>query len=200
MILLIDNYDSFTYNIYQYLGECGADVLTIRNDKISVEEIRKMSPEAIVLSPGPGRPEHAGICPDVVRSLGETIPILGICLGHQAIGYAYGGKIIGAKSIMHGKESEVLHSGTFLFHGIPQLTSVMRYHSLVIDRQTLPDELEIVAQSEVDNEIMAIKHRKNPVYGLQFHPESIGTESGKQILSNFLSHIREGKEVNETVS
>lgn len=200
MILLIDNYDSFTYNIYQYLGECGADVVTIRNDKISIEEIEKMSPEAIVLSPGPGRPEHAGICADVVRRLGETIPILGICLGHQAIGYAYGGNIIGAKSIMHGKESKILHSGTYLFQGLPQLTSVMRYHSLVIDRPTLPDELEIIAESRVDKEIMAIKHKKNPVYGLQFHPESIGTGSGKQILSNFLSHIREGKKVNETVS
>jgi anthranilate synthase component II len=200
MILLIDNYDSFTYNIYQYLGEVGAKVLAIRNDKISIEEIEMMSPEAIVLSPGPGRPEHAGICVEVVKRLGGTIPILGICLGHEAIGYAYGGKIITAKKIMHGKESKVNHSEAFLFKGLPQLTSVMRYHSLVIERQSLPDTLEIVAESADDKEIMAIKHKRHPVYGLQFHPESIGTETGKQIFLNFVEQIRKGTERSETIS
>jgi anthranilate synthase component II len=200
MILLIDNYDSFTFNLYQYLSELGADVETVRNDKLSIGDISKLSPDAIVLSPGPGRPEHAGICVELVRAFAPSIPILGICLGHQSIGYAFGGTIIRAKNIMHGKQSVLSHSGNSLLKSLPQRIEVMRYHSLVIDRITLPAEFEILAESDDDNEIMAIKHKTFPLFGLQFHPESIGTKSGKQILSNFLAEIRKGKLANEELS
>jgi anthranilate synthase component II len=200
MILLIDNYDSFTFNLYQYLSELGAEVKTVRNDKLSLDDIDQMSPEAIVLSPGPGRPEQAGICVDLVRRFAPAIPILGICLGHQAIGYAFGGAIIRAKRIMHGKESAMSHQGTSLLKSLPQNLQVMRYHSLVIDKNKLPSDFLILGESVEDNEIMAIKHNVYPVFGLQFHPESIGTKSGKQILSNFLEEVRKGKLVYETLS
>lgn len=192
MILLIDNYDSFTYNLYQYLSELGADVKTVRNDKISVQEISQMELEAVVLSPGPGRPERAGICVEVVKQLAPSIPILGICLGHQAIGHSFGSSIIKAKKIRHGKESKLRHTGTSLMHNLDDHPEVMRYHSLVIDPLTLNEDFEILAEAADDREIMAIKHKHFPLYGLQFHPESIGTKSGKQILSNFLTEIRKG--------
>ena len=200
MILLIDNYDSFTYNLYQYLSELGADVATIRNDKLSLDDVVRLAPEAIVLSPGPGRPENAGICVDLIRRFAPEVPILGICLGHQAIGYSFGGSIIRAKRIMHGKESTISHTGTSLLVSLPEKVEVMRYHSLVIDRKTLSAEFDILADSIEDHEIMAIRHNKFPLFGLQFHPESIGTACGKQILSNFLEETRKGKLVHEALS
>lgn len=200
MILLIDNYDSFTYNLYQYLSELGAEVKTVRNDKISVQEIVRMEPEAIVLSPGPGRPEQAGICVETVKQLALSIPILGICLGHQAIAHAFGSSIIKAKKIRHGKESKLLHTGTSLMSDLEEHPEVMRYHSLVIDRMTLNKDFEVLAEAADDQEIMAIKHKRYPLYGLQFHPESIGTKSGKQILSNFLAEIRKETKAYEILS
>ncbi|MDI3528320.1 MAG: anthranilate synthase component [Thermoanaerobacter sp.] len=185
MILIIDNYDSFTYNLYQYVGEMNNKIFVIRNDEVSVKDIEKLNPEKIILSPGPGRPENAGICVDVIKSLGDKIPILGICLGHQAIGYAYGAKIVKANKIMHGKTSLVFHKGEEIFKDIKNPIVAMRYHSLVIDRQTLPRNLEITAYTE-EGVIMGVRHNKYPVYGLQFHPESILTEQGKEILRNFL--------------
>ncbi|GAM15884.1 anthranilate synthase component II [Mesobacillus selenatarsenatis] len=200
MILLIDNYDSFTYNLYQYLSELGAEVKTVRNDKISVQEILRMEPDAIVLSPGPGRPEQAGICVEAVKQLAHTIPILGICLGHQAIAHSFGSSIIKAKKVRHGKESKLLHTGTSLMNNLEEYPEVMRYHSLVIDRMTLNEDFEVLAEAVDDQEIMAIKHKNYPLYGLQFHPESIGTKSGKQILSNFLSEIRKETKAYEILS
>ncbi|WNS73806.1 aminodeoxychorismate/anthranilate synthase component II [Bacillus sp. DTU_2020_1000418_1_SI_GHA_SEK_038] len=188
MILLIDNYDSFTYNLYQYLGELGEEVHVARNDRISIEEINAMEPAAIVLSPGPGRPEDAGLCPAIIQAFYETTPILGICLGHQAIGYTFGADIKKANQIMHGKISKLKHNGLDLFEYLPQPIDIMRYHSLIISEETLPDSFKILAKSMDDNEIMAIKHKKFPLYGLQFHPESIGTMFGKRILENFLNH------------
>jgi len=185
MILIIDNYDSFTYNLYQYVGEMNKEIFVIRNDEMDIEEIEKLNPEKIILSPGPGRPENAGICVDVIKNLGHKIPILGICLGHQAIGYAYGAKIVKANKIMHGKTSLVFHEGEKIFKDIKNPIEAMRYHSLVIDRQTLPRNLEITAYTE-EGVIMGVRHNKYPVYGLQFHPESILTEQGKEILRNFL--------------
>jgi len=190
MILLIDNYDSFTYNLYQYFGELGEEVQVVRNDRISIEEINAMKPDAIVLSPGPGRPEDAGICPAIIRAFYESTPILGICLGHQAIGYTFGADIKKANQIMHGKISKLKHNGLDLFEYSPQPIDIMRYHSLVISEETLSESFNILAKSMDDNEIMAIKHKKFPLFGLQFHPESIGTSLGKRILENFLNHIR----------
>lgn len=200
MILLIDNYDSFTFNLYQYLCELGSEVTTVRNDKISLTQIEQMAPDGIVLSPGPGRPEQAGICVEVIRRFAPEIPILGICLGHQAIGYAYGGSVVRAKKIMHGKVSKMKHSKSMLFKNLPQHIEVMRYHSLVIERDTVPSEFDVLAASIDDHEIMAIKHKQFPVFGLQFHPESIGTNSGKHILKNFLEEIRKGKRAYEILS
>lgn len=200
MILLIDNYDSFTFNLYQYLSELGSEVTTVRNDKISLVQIEQMAPDGIVLSPGPGRPEQAGICVEVIRRFAPEIPILGICLGHQAIGYAYGGSVVRAKKIMHGKVSKMKHSESMLFKNLAQNVEVMRYHSLVIERNTVPAEIDVLAASIDDYEIMAIKHKRFPVYGLQFHPESIGTNSGKHILKNFLEEIRKGKMAYEILS
>jgi anthranilate synthase component II len=200
MILLIDNYDSFTFNLYQYLSELGPEVTTVRNDKISLTQIEQMAPDGIVLSPGPGRPEQAGICVEVIRRFAREIPILGICLGHQAIGYAFGGSVIRADKIMHGKLSKMKHNDSMLFKSLHQHIEVMRYHSLVIERETLPDDLEVLAESMDDHEIMAIKHKRFPLFGLQFHPESIGTSSGKQILKNFLDEIRKGKKAYEIFS
>ncbi|MEH7441482.1 aminodeoxychorismate/anthranilate synthase component II [Bacillus sp. JJ1122] len=200
MILLIDNYDSFTFNLYQYLSEQGWDVTTVRNDKISLTQIEQMAPDCIVLSPGPGRPEQAGICVEVIKRFTPEIPILGICLGHQAIGYAFGGSVIRANKIMHGKVSKIKHNESMLFSSLHQQIEVMRYHSLVIERETLPEEFVVLAESMDDHEIMAIKHKRYPLFGLQFHPESIGTKSGKQILKNFLDGIRKGKKVYEILS
>lgn len=191
MILLIDNYDSFTYNLYQYLGELGEEIVVKRNDDITVAEIQQLNPEAIVISPGPGRPEEAGECIRIIQQLYTQYPILGICLGHQAIGSSFGAKISKAANIMHGKVSKLQHNERSIFYGLPQEIEVMRYHSLIIKKDTLPIEFEVLAQSIDDQEIMAIKHREYPLYGMQFHPESIGTESGLTLLKQFLHEIRE---------
>ena len=191
MILLIDNYDSFTYNLYQYLGELGEEIVVKRNDHISIADIEHMKPEAIVISPGPGRPENAGICVEVIQSFHKQIPILGICLGHQAIGYSFGAKIEKAQKIMHGKTSKLSHTETELFKSLPQQLEVMRYHSLIIQKDTLPTSFQVLAKSIDDDEIMAIKHNIYPLYGMQFHPESVGTGEGKQLLENFINQIRE---------
>jgi anthranilate synthase component II len=190
MILLIDNYDSFTYNLYQYLGELGEEIKVVRNNKISLDEISAMNPEAIVLSPGPGRPENAGICINLIQEFGSRIPILGICLGHQAIGQAFGAKIEKASKIMHGKTSKLRHTGSHLFQYMEQPIDIMRYHSLVIQTGTLPAQFKVLARSMDDQEIMAIKHEDYPLFGLQFHPESVGTINGKRMLANFLTEIR----------
>src|SRR6476469_2354176 len=187
MILVIDNYDSFTYNLVQYLGELGADILVRRNDEIDVAGIKGLKPDAIVISPGPGVPGDAGVSIDVIREFGGGTPVLGVCLGHQAIAEAYGGKVVRAANLMHGKTSRVEHGGSDLFEGIPSPLEVMRYHSLTVDPGSLPDELEVLAWGEEANtEIHAMRHRVNPVWGVQFHPESIMTQSGKNILANFL--------------
>lgn len=198
MILLIDNYDSFTYNLYQYFLELGEDVEVVRNDHITVAEIKELKPEAIVLSPGPGIPENAGICIELIKACFQDIPILGICLGHQAIGAAFGAEIIQAMHIKHGKTSMILHSGQGLFEYMSQPLEVMRYHSLVMKEQSLPLELEVVAKSMEDEEVMGIQHIHYPLYGLQFHPESIGTKCGKAIIQNFLHVVRGNR--NEIVS
>ncbi len=187
MILVIDNYDSFTYNLVQYLGELGADPLVRRNDAVTIDDIDRMAPAAIVISPGPGTPADAGISLDVIRRFGASVPILGVCLGHQAIGEAYGGMVVRAPQVMHGKTSRILHSGAGVFAGIPSPFEVMRYHSLTVDRVSLPAELEVTAWSQEDpTEIHAVRHRTFPVWGLQFHPESVMTQYGKGVLRNFL--------------
>lgn len=189
MIVIIDNYDSFTFNLYQYIGEIYDNVKVIRNDEIDIETLKNLQPQGIILSPGPGIPENAGICIDVIRKLGSSIPILGICLGHQAICSAYGGKVVRAESIKHGKTSHITAKENKLFKGIERLIRVMRYHSLIIDRTTLPEDIKIIAESIDDKVIMGVKHRKYEVYGLQFHPESILTEQGKIIIKNFVEGI-----------
>lgn len=195
MILVIDNYDSFTYNLVQYLGELGAelpvarDIQVFRNDQITLEQVRQLQPAAIVISPGPGRPEDAGISPDLIRELGPTIPVLGVCLGHQAIGLVFGGTVTSADELMHGKTSAVYHNGTGVFAGLDMPMEATRYHSLVIDRATCPEVLEITAWVE-DGTIMGVRHRNFPhIQGVQFHPESILTGSGKALLRNFLMAI-----------
>lgn len=186
MILLIDNYDSFSYNLYQYVGEINPDIRVIRNDEMTVEQIRKLKPSHIILSPGPGRPEDAGIIIEAARELGPDIPILGVCLGHQAICAAFGATVTYAKQLMHGKQSVArLDTECPLFRGCPEKTPVARYHSLAADPDTIPEELTVTAVTE-DGEVMAVKHRDYPIYGVQFHPESILTPNGKQILRNFL--------------
>jgi anthranilate synthase component II len=189
LILLIDNYDSFTYNLYQYIGEIYSDVKVARNDEISIDDIRKMDLEGIVLSPGPGVPENAGICVEIIKEFGDKIPILGICLGHQAIGYAYGGQVIRANIVKHGKTSKIVHNDNKLFKQIDSVISVMRYHSLIVDENTLPKVLAVTAKSLDDGAVMALKHKKHEVYGVQFHPESIFTEHGKDIVKNFLEEV-----------
>ncbi len=186
MILVIDNYDSFTYNLVQYLGELGADLKVYRNDKISLEEIKRMHPAKIVISPGPGRPEEAGISVAVIRELSGKIPILGVCLGHQAIGSAFGGKIVQAKKLMHGKTSKIYHNKKGIFRSLANPFEATRYHSLVIERKTLPKQLEITAWT-ADKEIMGVQHKELPLWGVQFHPESILTKAGMDILRNFLN-------------
>ena len=187
MILLIDNYDSFTYNLYQYLAELGAEVFVVRNDKISLEEIDKMKPEKIVISPGPCTPDKAGISNDVVKHFGQTTPMLGVCLGHQCVGNSYGGIVGNAGEIMHGKTSPVHHDGKGVFRGLPNPFNAVRYHSLAIFRENLPQELEVTAWTE-NGLIMGVRHKEHPVEGIQFHPESIMTENGKELLSNFLKY------------
>jgi anthranilate synthase component 2 len=188
MLLVIDNYDSFTYNLVQYLGELGTDPVVRRNDAVGVDEIGELRPRAIVVSPGPCAPGQAGVSVPVIQRWGRTIPILGVCLGHQAIGEAYGGRVVRAGRVMHGKRSNVEHDGTGLFEGLPSPLPVMRYHSLVVERESLPPELEILAVATDDaSEIHALRHRTHPVWGVQFHPESILTTGGKTILQNFLA-------------
>ncbi len=185
MILLIDNYDSFTYNLYQYIGIFNSDVRVVRNDKITIEEIKNMQPERIILSPGPKSPKEAGICIEAVKQFYDKIPILGICLGHQCIGEAFGGTVSYAKKLCHGKQSEIRHNGKGLFAGINSPVKVARYHSLAVQKENFPDCLSITAAAE-DGEIMAMEHREFPVYGLQFHPESVYTGHGKRMIENFL--------------
>ena len=188
MILLIDNYDSFTFNLYQYIGTFTQDIKVVRNDKITIEEIRGLQPDKIVLSPGPKSPKEAGICIDVVKHFYQKKPILGICLGHQSIGAAFGAEIVHAKELMHGKQSLITQDGRGIFEGIPSPVHVARYHSLAVDEKTLPDVFEILARTE-DGEIMAMQHKEYPVIGLQFHPESIYTEHGKRMVENFINGI-----------
>ncbi len=185
MVLVIDNYDSFTYNLVQYLGELGAHMEVRRNDQISLEEIERLSPERIVISPGPKTPSEAGISLDLIRTFAGRVPILGVCLGHQAIGQAFGGKVVRAPEIMHGKTSRIHHDARTIFAGLPNPFLATRYHSLMVDRDGLPDCLEVSATSP-DGLIMGLRHRAAPVEGVQFHPESILTDSGKQLLANFL--------------
>ena len=185
MILVIDNYDSFTYNLVQYLGELGAEPEVRRNDQITVEEIARLAPERIVISPGPKTPNEAGICLDVIQKFSGKVPILGVCLGHQAIGQAFGGKVIRAPELMHGKTSPISHDGKTIFSSLPNPFPATRYHSLIVERSTLPDCLEISATTP-DGLIMGLRHKQFKVEGVQFHPESVLTEAGKQLLANFL--------------
>ena len=185
MILVIDNYDSFTYNLVQYLGELGADVEVLRNDEAGVEEIERLRPERVVISPGPGTPDDAGVSLALIARLADRAPILGVCLGHQAIGQAYGGRVVRARHVMHGKVSRIRHDGRGVFAGLPDDFVATRYHSLVVERASLPPALEVSAQSE-DGEIMGLRHRMLPVEGVQFHPEALLTEHGHRMLENFL--------------
>lgn len=188
MILLIDNYDSFSYNLYQLIGEITPDIKVIRNDELTVEEIRALKPDRIILSPGPGRPENAGVIVDVAKTLGKEIPILGVCLGHQAICAAFGATVTYAKELMHGKQSDVKFDRNCpLFQGLPETAPVARYHSLAADSGTIPEELKVTALT-TDGEVMAVQHTEFPIYGVQFHPESIMTPDGKQMLKNFIGH------------
>ncbi len=190
MLLMIDNYDSFTYNLVQYFGELGADVRVFRNDRITVEEIEALGPDHLVVSPGPCTPDEAGVSVAAIRHFAGRIPILGVCLGHQSIGQAFGGRIVHAREIMHGKTSPVYHRGEGVFRGLPSPYQATRYHSLVIDRETLPDCLEVTAWTQTEDgaveEIMGVRHRDYPIEGVQFHPESILTEHGHRLLANFL--------------
>lgn len=187
MILLIDNYDSFSYNLYQLIGEIEPDIVVIRNDKLTIEEIKKLNPSHIILSPGPGRPENAGIIMEVVKKLGKDIPILGVCLGHQGICAAFGGTITYAKQLMHGKQSEVkFDKNCIIFNNCSETSLVARYHSLAVDVNTIPDDLKVTGIT-TDGEVMAIEHVKYPIYGLQFHPESIMTPEGKTMIKNFIN-------------
>jgi anthranilate synthase component II len=186
MVLVLDNYDSFTYNLVQYLGELGATVHVVRNDATSVEAIAGMAPDRIVISPGPGRPEDAGVTMDVIRALGEQTPILGVCLGHQALGAVFGGRVVRASVPMHGKTSTIEHNGRGVFSGLTAPFLASRYHSLVVAEDDLPSDLEITARTQEDGTIMGLRHRRWPVHGVQFHPESILTSEGRRILRNFL--------------
>jgi len=189
MVLMIDNYDSFTYNLVQYLGQLGQEVAVFRNDKITIDEIRKLKPDAIFLSPGPCTPKEAGITVDVIKEFHKSIPIMGVCLGHQAIGYVFGGNVVRAGRLMHGKTSPVLNDGKTIFKGLPNPFTAGRYHSLLVERATLPSCLEISAETE-EGEIMGLRHKEFLVEGIQFHPESILTPHGKRIIKNFLDMIK----------
>ncbi|HEY5829538.1 MAG: aminodeoxychorismate/anthranilate synthase component II [Hyphomicrobiaceae bacterium] len=188
MLLLIDNYDSFTYNLVHFLGELGAACQVVRNDKIAVAEVLKLAPKAIVLSPGPCTPNEAGICLELIEKAGSKIPILGVCLGHQAIGQVYGGKVIRAPVLMHGKLSKITHKGKGIFKGLPKSFEATRYHSLIVERSSLPDCLAVTAETTQDGQrlIMGLQHKTHPVHGVQFHPESIASEHGHALLANFL--------------
>ena len=190
MIILIDNYDSFSYNLYQLIGEVNRDIKVYRNDKTTIDEIESLNPDAIILSPGPGKPEDAGICIDVVKEFHDKIPIMGVCLGHQAICTAFGGKVSYAKRLMHGKSSKISLDYDFIFKELPSEITVGRYHSLSLMEETLPDCLEIISKAKDDGEVMAIKHKDFNVYGLQFHPESILTPDGLTIIENFLEKVK----------
>ncbi len=185
MILVVDNYDSFTYNLVHYLAELGAQTHVVRNDDLSVEEAWALQPEAVLLSPGPCAPDQAGICLSLIETAAETMPILGVCLGHQSIGQAFGGDVVRAKTLMHGKTSPILHEGRGVFGGLPSPFTATRYHSLAVRRETLPDALEVTAWTE-DGEIMGLSHRTRPIHGVQFHPESIATQHGHEMIANFL--------------
>ena len=187
MLLVIDNYDSFTYNLVQYLGELGAAMRVFRNDEISLDEIRALNPDRILISPGPCSPNEAGLSNDVIRTFGPTIPTLGVCLGHQCIGHVFGGEVVRADRLMHGKTSPIHHDGRDLFVGMPNPFTATRYHSLLIKRATCPSCLEITAETKPEGEIMGVRHKTLPIWGVQFHPESILTQDGKKILQNFLS-------------
>lgn len=189
-ILLLDNYDSFTYNLLHYLAELGADTEVVRNDALSLQEIRRKKPQGILISPGPGRPEDAGICPNVIRELGGEFPIFGVCLGHQAIGMVFGGTVKRAPEPMHGKTSAVVHEGKGVFAGLPTPFTATRYHSLIVDKNGFPEALEITAETE-DGLIMGLQHRTLPIHGVQFHPESIASECGHALLKNFLNFCSE---------
>ncbi len=186
MLLMIDNYDSFTYNLVQYFGELGEEVRTFRNDEITLDEIHALQPDRICLSPGPCSPKEAGICVSLLQHFAGKLPLLGVCLGHQAIGEAFGGKVVRAKQVMHGKTSLIAHTGVGVFHDIPSPYTVIRYHSLAIERATLPDSLEVTAWTD-DGEIMGVRHKEFDIQGVQFHPESILSEHGHQLLKNFLT-------------
>jgi anthranilate synthase component 2 len=193
LILIIDNYDSFTWNLVQLIGELGIEQVVRRNDELTVADAARMAPDAIVISPGPCTPAEAGISVDVVRELGSTTPILGVCLGHQSIGAAYGADVVRARRIMHGKVSPVAHRGTDLFAGLPNPLQVTRYHSLVIEPSSLPDSLEVLAWTAEpgwEDEIQAVRHREHPVWGVQFHPESVASEAGRDLLRNFLDAVQ----------
>lgn len=186
MLLVIDNYDSFTYNLVQYLGELAVELQVHRNDQISLEQVRALTPERILISPGPGSPREAGLSNDIIRTFGPQIPTLGVCLGHQCIGHVFGGNVVVNYRMMHGKTSLIQHNGRDLFAGMPNPFAATRYHSLVIERGSLPDCLEITAQT-AEGEIMGVRHKQHPIWGVQFHPESILTQNGRQMLKNFLS-------------
>ena len=188
MLLMIDNYDSFTYNLYQYLSELGAEVVTVRNDKISLEDVQRMEPEGIVISPGPSTPLEAGISNDVIRNFGPALPTLGVCLGHQCVGHVYGAKVDRAGQIRHGKTSMIHHEGKGVLAGLPTPFEAIRYHSLVVYPETLPDTLEVTAWTD-DGLVMGLRHKEHPVEGVQFHPESIMTPVGKPLLQNFLDRV-----------
>jgi anthranilate synthase/aminodeoxychorismate synthase-like glutamine amidotransferase len=186
MVLVIDNYDSFTYNLVQYFGELGSDVVVKRNDEVTIDDIRLLGPERICLSPGPGRPEQAGVCNSVIQELGPSVPILGVCLGHQCIGATFGGEVGPAPRLMHGKTSAVKHNDSGIFAGVKNPFDAMRYHSLIVDRESLPDCLQITAETG-EGEIMGLQHRDFPIHGVQFHPESILTPEGLRLIENFLA-------------
>ncbi len=188
-ILVIDNYDSFTYNLVQYLGELGAPLKVVRNDELTVEQALALQPAGILISPGPCTPSEAGICVPLIRESAGKVPILGVCLGHQSIGSAFGGEIVRAKRPMHGKESPIQHTGQGVFQGLPNPMRAIRYHSLVIRRESLPESLEITAESADDGEIMGVRHKQYPIEGVQFHPESVLSEAGKRLLKNFLETV-----------
>lgn len=195
MILIIDNYDSFTYNLVQLFQSRGAEIQVVLNDQITIEEIRSLNPEGIILSPGPCTPKEAGICIEVVKKLHKEYPIFGVCLGHQVIGEAFGSRVVGAGRILHGKMDHILHQEQSLFENIKTGFKATRYHSLIIEKDSLTPELEVIATAESDGMIMAVRHREYPVYGVQFHPESYATECGKQIADNFINMLKDHKEV-----
>jgi anthranilate synthase/aminodeoxychorismate synthase-like glutamine amidotransferase len=187
MLLVIDNYDSFTYNLVQYLGEMGVEMKIVRNDEVTLDDVQAMKPSRILVSPGPCSPAQAGISVEVIRQLGPKIPLFGVCLGHQSIGYAFGGEVIRNYRMMHGKTSPIHHDGRFLFQGLANPFEATRYHSLVVKRETLPDCLEITAETRPEGEIMGLRHKQFPIWGVQFHPESVLTTEGKKLLKNFLA-------------